>query len=294
MRGRTILAMVLMAVTMTEGRAASLDDYFENETRAFSENEQKALRLARKFQADGGKSVSLGPNGAVVFVHGSGQPTVVCAVLQVCDIALQAGEAVNDVKAGDTVRWVIEPAFSGEGDQQTTHVTIKPTEPGLDTTILVLTTRRQYSIRLKSDKNDMMPHVAFSYPEDAAARWQAAKRRTERERTANTIPDTGEYLGDLDFGYRLTGDASWKPVRVFNDGRKTIIQMPETMKQTEAPVLLVLRREGDLFSDEETSLINYRMVGDRFIVDGVFDRGILIAGAGNGQDRVTIERWAKK
>jgi type IV secretion system protein VirB9 len=103
-------------------------------------------------------------------------------------------------------------------------------------------------------------------------------------------PATGEYLGDLKFDYELSGSASWKPVRVFNDGRKTIIEMPGTMQQTEAPTLLVVRKEGGMFRDDETVLVNYRVQGNRYIVDTVFDRAILIAGVGGSQDRVTISR----
>jgi type IV secretion system protein TrbG len=91
----------------------------------------------------------------------------------------------------------------------------------------------------------------------------------------------------------VSGSAPWVPLRVFNDGRKTIIQMPDTMAQTEAPVLLVLRQDGGLFSDEETTLVNYRLVGDRYIVDAVLDRAVLVAGVGSGQDRVVIERTRK-
>ncbi|WP_277957829.1 TrbG/VirB9 family P-type conjugative transfer protein [Burkholderia plantarii] len=40
--------------------------------------------------------------------------------------------------------------------------------------------------------------------------------------------------GDLSFDYELSGSASWKPVRVYNDGRKTIIEMPGTMQQPNA------------------------------------------------------------
>jgi type IV secretion system protein VirB9 len=135
-----------------------------------------------------------------------------------------------------------------------------------------------------------MPQVSFTYPEDALAKWDAIKAREVQHRTDNTIPSTGEYLGDLSFDYTLSGSASWKPVRVFNDGRKTIIQMPRSMEQTEAPTLLVVRRDGGLFRDAETVMVNYRVQGDRYIVDTVFDKAILIAGVGSGQDRVTITR----
>lgn len=135
-----------------------------------------------------------------------------------------------------------------------------------------------------------MPQVSFKYPEEAQARWDALQRREKQERTDNTLPGTGEYLGDLSFDYELSGAASWKPVRVYNDGRKTIIEMPGAMQQAEAPTLLVVRKEGDMFNDDETVLVNYRVQGSRYIVDTVFDRAILIAGVGRSQDRVTISR----
>ena len=40
----------------------------------------------------------------------------------------------------------------------------------------------------------------------------------------------------------------------------------------------------------ETVMVNYRVQGDRYIVDTVFDKAILIAGVGKSQDRITIQR----
>ena len=82
------------------------------------------------------------------------------------------------------------------------------------------------------------------------AKWETIKHRETKERQEKTIPKTGEYLGDLNFDYAITsnGDIAWKPVRVYNDGQKTIIQMPAAMAQTEAPTLLVIRKEGDIFT----------------------------------------------
>ena len=62
------------------------------------------------------------------------------------------------------------------------------------------------------------------------------------------------------------------------------------MAQTEAPTLLLLNKEGGIFSEDETVMVNYRLQGDRYIVDTVFDRAILIAGVGGNQSRVTITR----
>ena len=135
-----------------------------------------------------------------------------------------------------------------------------------------------------------MSLVGFTYPEDVNAKWESLKARKEKESQERTIPQTGEYLGDLNFNYEVAGEARWKPVRVYNNGTKTIIQMPSTMGQTEAPVLLVIRNEGGVFTDEEKDIVNYSVQGDRYIVDTVFDKAVLIAGVGEGQDRVTITR----
>jgi type IV secretion system protein VirB9 len=62
------------------------------------------------------------------------------------------------------------------------------------------------------------------------------------------------------------------------------------MAQTEAPTLLVVRKEGGWLSDDETVIVNYRVQNDRYIVDAVFDKAILIAGVGSNQARVTITR----
>jgi type IV secretion system protein VirB9 len=135
-----------------------------------------------------------------------------------------------------------------------------------------------------------MPFVSFTYPEDAAAKWDAIRTHEVRERQNNTIPQTGEYLGNLDFNYDVSGSTRWKPVRVYNDGRKTIIEMPDAMKQSEAPALLVVRKDSGLFSDAEKQMVNYRVQGNRYIVDTIFDKAILIAGVGSSQDKVTITR----
>jgi type IV secretion system protein VirB9 len=65
------------------------------------------------------------------------------------------------------------------------------------------------------------------------------------------------------------------------------------MAQTEAPTLLVVRKEGGLFSNDETVMVNYRVQGDRYIVDSIFERAILIAGVEDDQDKVNIVRSTK-
>lgn len=287
-------AAMLMPFLATVAHANGLEDkYFTNDNLTLTQQERQALAIAQRWQAggdNGGIRPLSGRNGAIQFVFGAQSPSVVCAVLQVCDVALQPGEYVNSIQLGDTARWNVEPAISGTGAGETQHLLIKPMDVGLETSLVVTTDRRVYHIRLRSHRTEYMPQVAFTYPEDALAKWDMVRSRGRQHREDNTIPRTREYLGDLSFDYDVSGSASWKPVRVFNDGHKTIIQMPRAMQQTEAPTLLVVRKDGGLFSDPETVMVNYRVQGDRYIVDTVFNKAILISGVGSSQDKITITK----
>lgn len=297
MKKQIIINILAAAMAVSEPLLAApgddlADKYFSKNNPTLTAQEKAAIAIAKRWEA--GASTGLNPipgsNGAIHFLYGVQQPSIVCAVLQVCDVALQAGELVNSIHLGDTARWTVEPAITGAGPSETQHLIIKPMDVGLETSLVVTTNRRTYHFKLRSHRTQYMPQVAFTYPEDALAKWDAIRTRETKERERKIIPQTGEYLGDLNFDYDLDGDAAWMPVRVFNDGRKTILQMSKAMAQTEAPTLLVLRKEGGLFTDDETVMVNYRVQGDRYIVDTVFDKAILIAGVGDGQDRVTITR----
>jgi P-type conjugative transfer protein TrbG len=266
--------------------------YFSDKNPTLTQQEKAAIAIAEKWKNPRAKGVApvTGPNGSIKFLYGAQQPSIVCAVLQVCDVALQAGEQVNSINLGDTARWTVEPAVTGSGAGEVQHLIIKPLDVGLETSMVVTTNRRSYHLKLRSHRSQYMPQVSFTYPEEAMAKWEAIKAREGRDRDDRTLPETREYMGNLSFDYEVSGSVAWKPVRVYNDGRKTVIQMPSTMAQTEAPALLVVRKDGGVFTDDETVMVNYRVQGDRYIVDSVFDKAILIAGVGSSQDRVTIQR----
>ncbi|HEI6746166.1 TPA: P-type conjugative transfer protein TrbG, partial [Legionella pneumophila] len=200
------------------------------------------------------------------------------------DIALQPGEQFNDMNVGDP-RFIVEPSITGAGASQQIHIIIKPKDVGLDTSMVVTTNRRTYHFRLKSDRTEFMPYVSFTYPNEPKAKRIVVKQT----RTIKATPETHEYLENLNFNYQVRGRARFKPVRVYNNGVKTIIEMPRTMEHREAPALLVLRDRG-LFQKSETVMVNYRLQGCRYIVDGVFDKAILVIGSGASQEKITITR----
>ena len=251
--------------------------------------EQTGLAFGEQDMASGSAPVA-GANGFIKFPYGVHQISIVCAPLHVCDVALQPGEQVNSVNVGDNVRWSIEPALTGSGADEVQHVIIKPREVGLETSLVVATNRRAYYLRLRSHKTRYMPQVAFSYPEDSEMKFNILKARQQRDLKEKTIPQTSDYLPKLSFEYDVTGQTAWKPVRVYNDGTRTIIEMPSSITQTEAPILLIVRKEGGLFTEAEEVMVNYSLQGSRYIVDTVFEKAVLVAGVGSHQDRVTIQR----
>ncbi|MBA3447687.1 MAG: P-type conjugative transfer protein TrbG [Pseudaminobacter sp.] len=243
-----------------------------------SANEAKGTGISGQWRGSRGL-VTKGPDGKVIFLYGEVQPSVVCSPLQVCDIELQPGEVVRDVLIGDTVRWKVEPATSGATGGQAIHLIVKPSEPGLVTSMVVTTSRRTYHIQLKSHQSQYMARVGFEYPEDVSTKLADINARLE----ASVIPGAGVPAEQLNFGYSVSGSARWRPTRVYSDGLKTYIQFPRTLASQDAPVLFVV-------SGGENRIVNYRMKGNMMVVDYQVDRAVLLSGVGRRQEKVTIRR----
>ena len=283
------LVLVLLPLCALAASDPSVEEVLTGSNPSLTPQEQAGLAYGEQGTAGGSAPVA-GANGFITFPYGVNQISIVCAPLHVCDVALQPGEHVNSVNVGDNVRWSIEPALTGSGAEEVQHVIIKPREVGLETSLVVATNRRAYYLRLRSHKTRYMPQVAFSYPEDSAVKFEILKARQQREIKEKTIPHTSDYLPKLSFEYDVSGQAAWKPVRVYNDGARTVIEMPPSISQTEAPILLIVRKEGGLFTDAEEVMVNYSLQDRRYIVDTVFEKAVLVAGVGSNQDRVTIQR----
>ena len=188
---------------------------------------------------------------------------------RVSDIALQPGERLISVAAGDTARWVIGDTTSGAGAGRRTHILVKPSAPGLRTNLVIATDRRVYHVQLESTPRSAMASMSWTYPQDellALGRGQAAAE------AAAPVAE-GISVEALNFGYRIEGDKpEWRPVRAFDDGRQVFIEFPPGLSTGEAPPLFVL---GDRGSAE---LVNYRVRGRYYVVDRLFARAELRLG----------------
>ncbi|HEX8442782.1 MAG TPA: P-type conjugative transfer protein TrbG [Allosphingosinicella sp.] len=179
---------------------------------------------------------------------------------RVSEIALQPGEALISVAAGDTVRWVIGDTTSGSGAGRRTHILVKPSATGLRTNLVITTDRRVYHVQVESTARTAMASISWTYPNDALL----AVRRGGDE-SGGAPAAEGVAVERLNFSYAIEGDdPPWRPVRAFDDGTQVFIEFPSSLAQGEAPPLFVQGTSG------RSELVNYRLRGRYYVVDRLF------------------------
>ncbi|WP_292512853.1 P-type conjugative transfer protein TrbG [Mesorhizobium sp.] len=196
---------------------------------------------------------------------------------QITDIALEPGESLTGagpIAAGDTARWIIGDTESGSGTTRRVHVLVKPSRPDITTNVVITTDRRTYMLELRSGQNPYMPAVAWAYPRSATAQGQS-------------IPATPAIpvVAARNYRYGLTGDnPPWKPVSVYDDGRRVYVEFPRGIVQGEMPPIFVIGPEG------EAQIANTRIYRNILIVDRLFGAAELRLGSGKQQQTVRIVR----
>ncbi|MFG1279785.1 P-type conjugative transfer protein TrbG [Xanthobacter autotrophicus] len=196
---------------------------------------------------------------------------------QITDIALEPGESLTGsgpIAAGDTARWAIGDTESGSGVTRRVHVLVKPTRPDITTNLVLTTDRRTYMIELRSGEKPYMPAVAWAYPQPSAAQRQPAP-------AVPIIPA----IEARNYRYGLSGDTPpWRPVSVYDDGRRVYVEFPRGIVQGEMPPIFVIGPEG------EAQIVNSRIHQNILIVDRLFGAAELRLGSGERQQKVRIVR----
>lgn len=279
-----------MSIILLFSTQLMADEILSDNSRELSQREWHSVSLAKEWLNNGNKSFR-GQDGSVSFLFGATMPRIIVAPLRITDIQFQKGEKIMDIQLGDTTRWMTSPSISGEGKNQVSHLLLKTTDVGLETTLFVSTNRRTYHMSLFSRKYEYMPIVSFKYKDEINKKWERYRNhfqnqeRIQKEATTlNVTSKLSKNINNLDFDYNIKGDASWKPTRVYNDGIKTYIQMPKNMLFNEAPIFMVLDQS------DNNQLVNYRLKENNYIVDKLFNKGILIIGVGDEQEKISIER----
>lgn len=273
--------------------ALLLADNFGRDFENLTEKEKKDLEIAQKW-VNAKTTTIAGDNGDVVFLYGAGMPSIVTAPLRLTNIGLQPGEEIKDVQIGDSIRWVVSLSISGEEPNLVSHVMVKPTDKNLQTTLNIMTNKRVYKLNLVSQAKEFMPSVAFNYTNDIVNTLESYKQKMKEKSKSKDFYLTKEdeipsNVENLDFGYSVEGNAEFKPLRIYNDGIKTYIQMPKNLKFYEAPALMILDSKED-----ETQIVNYRLKLDTYIVDRLFHKAVLLSNVGDKQEKVIITKKSNK
>ena len=196
---------------------------------------------------------------------------------RITDIVLEPGEALvgtNAIAAGDTARWLIGDTSSGLGPQRRVHVLVKPTMPGLATNLLINTDRRTYYLELRASAQTWHAQVSWRYPPAEVV-------------LVNAPPVAAVLdLSTVHRGYRIEGDhPAWRPVAVFDDGRRAYIEFGPDVVLDDLPPLYRVGIDG-----KTSEIINYRVEGRRIVLERLFDRVELRLGIKRQAQRVRLIR----
>lgn len=299
------LYLSLLLLFFPESKAEekpNISHLIDQNKKKYSTAEERGFKIVKKWKEGmaGSSQPFPGENGKIQFVFGTQEPVVVCAVLHVSDIVFQPHEKILSVQLGDKVRWSISSVI--EPESKAPHLFVKPFDTGLKTNLIVVTSIRVYHISLISTEKEYFPLVGFVYPDsdfkkvvDKAPKKKKKILKLRSKNISTALPAEESLKSNLDlqklnFDYELIGDAPWMPLRVYNNGKKTVIDMPEEIENTNLPAVFLLKKEGGLFRDDEISIVNNRFLDRRYIIDSVPEKMILLSGIGNDQEKVIIIR----
>ena len=252
--------------------------------------------------------VAAGHAGRVVTTFGEAIPVAHCSPLHVCFIELEPGERLTDTPSiGDSVRWQFFPKVQGRPPTERVVIEIKPAQDARDTNIVIPTDRRLYSISLVNDPEHHTPILAFRWPDSEARAVAEDIERREAEELAvreareaeaasrgeiaatvlarSGVPtETGPRTAELlDFRFQVSGDAPFRPVRIFSDGARTYIDLHPRYRGP-LPAIVAGREEGNAALNTRVSASGSRLVADRVVTDIWLQ---------SGRQRVRIRRNAR-
>ncbi len=314
--------------------SAILSCFFCSSYSAFADNidlDDRDLKTLSKLDLLDAKQVAgtAYKAGLVTFAYGYGIPTVVCALLELTDLAFEKGESILSVQLGDSVRWNIESAISGSANDSVEHLIVKPLEAGLKTSMLITTDRRTYHIRLKSTEADFMPAVVFSYPNSLklpskkhygddsylqyTSNYDSNEDHNDCSETNSSLKNYSSvqnvsYEGNSrpalnvaatyndstqrrNYNYSVDGDSKIIPQNVYDDGKRTFIVMNNPINSSYLPVLQEISSESFLFfGEDKTNTINFTYFDNTFVVDGIYSHLRLISKNGEEKQSADVVR----
>lgn len=188
-------------------------------------------------------------NSMVIFKYAPNQLyKIYCRVGYLTDLSLKKGEIITFVGGGDTSAWAVEK-ITVDG---VPHIYIKPTVETSTTNLIITTNKRSYQLILNTS-SWYNPMVTWSYAQEE----QTELNFQEKENMISKINGTVE---NLNFNYKIKGNADNKLVTVFDDGEKTILKFEKIPKRLPS---VFVKNKGKVI------MTNYKIRDNCYILDGV-------------------------
>lgn len=207
---------------------------------------------------------------------------IYCQPYRITDLALEPGELVlENPFLSESQVWEIGAGVSRKNGQDVQHFYLKPDMSGLTTSLIIITDRRIYNLLLKSFRDCYMPMVEFEYPNTMPynVKTKDADEINKLQNERNGIDP--KYLSfDYKIKYSIFKKPLWLPKRVYDDGRKTYIQLDERVLHSESPVLF----------NKNNSRINYRVDKNLIVIDELIEKLTLK----RGKEKVVIVKKTYK
>lgn len=203
----------------------------------------------------------------------------------VTHLQFAANEVIRSVAAGDTSSFELTPT------KDRRHIFIKPKWEDLETSMTVLTDQRTYQFVLRSTGEGKKWHQRVSWiygsemllplPESDIAQGDSAPTQARLPEPTQADPTvaaaaasptgvTGIKPDSLRFNYEVSGDASFKPSVVFDDGRFTYFKLPQDIQ--ELPALFAVIDGNDY------SLVNFEVKGQYLVAQRLMPVAVLKLG----------------
>ena len=216
-----------------------------------------------------------------------GEPlTLRTAVLRSTALVLHPDEELRSIALADAERWQVEWGAYGPADRPTPVVTVTPTDCGLTTSLLVMTTRRLYPVLLDAASCDFAGSTNPSYPYDAVVRFRypeplvtqvplRPKQEPEvSDKPRHTFGAPLEELLQQAATYKVSARKRYRgpwPMLVTDDGAITYLIFREgAFDRDGAPLLFLVDAEG------EVQLADYQVDGAVLRVPALFEEAILL------------------
>ncbi|MBB5547421.1 hypothetical protein A8H39_00910 [Paraburkholderia fungorum] len=181
-------------------------------------------------------------------------------------IQLEPGEGVTEKPTlGDTIQWRISGG--------PTNLYVKPVRSGISTTLTLVTNKRTYEFYLVASApgGKFYQQVSFNYPEEVRevqlqAKQQAESFIAEKHRLDSQVLTPALDPTSYHYGYKIGGDAPFRPIDVFDDGTKTFFRLPGVQ---DIPAVFIPDDHKRL------ELIVTRVEGNFIIADRIGDHFVL-------------------